>query len=779
MPGAKKYKPQRSDDSSPVQPGMLPTDRPIAVYYRQSSMKQVGNISTDMQQIDLPRYVMSLGWDQNDIMLIDEDEGVSGAKSIDEREGMSRLFDLILTRKIGAVAVQAEDRLFRDETQIQVNVFIDACVKNDVRVLTPYFKYNFADKHEGPYHRLLFRMRAEQAADFLNSYVRGRLYAAKERMLRQGMWMGGNINLGYMVDDRKTLPSGIPNPNWRKYQPFEPCAEVVIKIFETFVMLGGNQRGTLRHLHDNGPHFPDFDNPDLLREVPPGFSWAKPMRMLKRGGIYMVGSVSLQNMLTNAVYLGHWVLKDRVVQWNNHPAIIPEDLFYQAFNYISPYNLDGTPNENYAPRLGRRHSTKKIERNAYEPIYVGLIGTYHEGNWCNATASWRKSLKTYAYTCGYNDTADNQQYLWSRRADYFDHVINEMLHAKLRATFNPEVWDDVLSTAGDDFEAEERMLRHQLTAIEQKLQNLLDNFSYVQSKTLLQALEREFANYEQEKARLEGKLTSLQQRIAEQDSLIDLAKQAENVLKNWESMSITEKQAVAHIFIERITVTQTGKRRVADIVIHWRDNSTDEFVLPYRADAWVLWTPAEVDQLRQAVEAGASQVEIAASVPTRNWRAIRIKIYEIIGERKFHISPKPIRDKETYEDYMARVEEQGANADRTSGNRWTEEELEALAQAIENGVTQLEMAAALPHRSWEAIRKKIAQVHGKGIKVPETGFLAPSDTFLDYLEAHPETAGAMSFAISKNYSRRIRTRRPWHRRPGWAPAVPPSPLESG
>jgi len=77
-----------------------------------------------------------------------------------------------------------------------------------------------------------------------------------------------------------------------------------------------------------------------------------------------------------------------------------------------------------------------------------------------------------------------------------------------------------------------------------------------------------------------------------------------------------------------------------------------------------------------------------------------------------------------------------------------------LAQAIENGVTQLEMAAALPHRSWEAIRKKIAQVHGKGIKVPETGFLAPSDTFQDYLKAHPETAGAMSFSILKNSSPR-------------------------
>jgi hypothetical protein len=78
-------------------------------------------------------------------------------------------------------------------------------------------------------------MRAEQAADFLNSYVRGRLLAAKERMLLQGMWMGGNINLGFIVDDRKTLPSGAPNPYWRKYIPFPPCSEVVVRIHEIFI----------------------------------------------------------------------------------------------------------------------------------------------------------------------------------------------------------------------------------------------------------------------------------------------------------------------------------------------------------------------------------------------------------------------------------------------------------------------------------------------------------------------------------------------------------------
>jgi hypothetical protein len=274
MPAKRKYQPQ-SENAKPSMPGAMPLDRDIAVYYRQSSMAQVGNISTDMQQIDLPKYAQSLGWGDNRIILIDDDEGVSGAKRIDQRKGMSRLYELIMVGKIGAVAVQAEDRLFRDETQTQVNVFIEACVKNDVRVITPYFKYNFADKHEGPYHRLLFRMRAEQAADFLNSYVRGRLFAAKERMTMQGLWIGGNINLGFMVDDRKYLPTGIPNPNWRKFEPFEPCAAVVRELFEIFIRFGGNMRKTLAHVYEHGPHFPDFDDPEFQRLVPPGYICAK------------------------------------------------------------------------------------------------------------------------------------------------------------------------------------------------------------------------------------------------------------------------------------------------------------------------------------------------------------------------------------------------------------------------------------------------------------------------------------------------------------------------
>jgi hypothetical protein len=334
-------------------------------------------------------------------------------------------------------------------------------------------------------------------------------------------------------------------------------------------------------------------------------------------------------------------------------------------------------------------------------------------------------------------------------------VITELLHEKLRATFDENVWHIVLEESRDDFGAERRQLNHQLASINNKIQTIIANFSQVTIPSLLQALEQEYTNHEKEKHRLEGKLATLDQRAAQQKALADLAKQVDNVLTNWDKLGVDERRVVARAFITRIVVTPRGKNKVVDVEIEWRDNSFYEFVLPYRSDTWMLWLPSEIDMLKKLLESDATQVEIAAALPTRNWRAIRIKIYEIIGFRRFHISPKPIRDAETYEDYLKRVERDGDKvANRTSGNRWRDDELEILAERLDAGATQLEIAAALPNRTWEAIRKKIVKLRGPGFDVPETGQLENGQTIADYLERNPEVAGAMSLLISENWSRR-------------------------
>src|SRR5258706_11131092 len=92
----------------------LPTDRPIAIYYRQSTYAQVGNISTAIQTVDMAAYLNKRGWSPDKVIMIDMDAGISGTTKIDERPGMKKLFQLITDSTIGAVACQDEDRLFRD-----------------------------------------------------------------------------------------------------------------------------------------------------------------------------------------------------------------------------------------------------------------------------------------------------------------------------------------------------------------------------------------------------------------------------------------------------------------------------------------------------------------------------------------------------------------------------------------------------------------------------------------------------------------------------------------
>ncbi|GIL14743.1 MAG: hypothetical protein BroJett038_34630 [Chloroflexota bacterium] len=461
-------------------------------------------------------------------------------------------------------------------------------------------------------------------------------------------------------------------------------------------------------------------------------------------------------MMTNPVYLGHWMHKDRVVVWNNHPPIVPEELFYRALNYLSPYTLEGEENPHYAPRLGRVHSTQKKIRIPPKAIYEGLIGSFHEGKWRNATVAWRKSIETYAYNCHYMDLADNQHLLWARHCEYFDKAITEMLHAKLRATFDPAVWEEVLASASEDFDAERRMLKHQLVTVQQKMQALLSNFNFVQSETLLKALEREYANHDQEKARLEGKIADLEQRAEQQDALIALAKQAEVVLATWDEMAIEAQQAVAQAFIARIIVDVPNRYGVAHVEICWRDNTSDTIEVAYRADGSTIWFTWEVEALTEMLKEGVDQVTMAAALPDRKWHAIRLKAYEIIGSRNFHMSPKPIRDEEKYGDYLMRLERDGEKANKTSGNRWRKDELEALGCLLDSGAAQLEIAAALPIRSWQAIRRKIVQLRGVGVEVPDSRHLEDADTIHIYLERHPSAAGTMPFLILTNSSRQTR-----------------------
>ena len=95
-----------------VQPRHLA--REACLYVRQSSLKQVAcNTESTYRQYDLRRAAIALGWSEDRIRVIDDDQGLSGAYSAN-RSGFQDLLARIAASEVGIVLSLEVSRLARD-----------------------------------------------------------------------------------------------------------------------------------------------------------------------------------------------------------------------------------------------------------------------------------------------------------------------------------------------------------------------------------------------------------------------------------------------------------------------------------------------------------------------------------------------------------------------------------------------------------------------------------------------------------------------------------------
>jgi hypothetical protein len=78
-----------------------------------------------------------------------------------------------------------------------------------------------------------------------------------------------------------------------------------------------------------------------------------------------------------------------------------------------------------------------------------------------------------------------------------------------------------------------------------------------------------------------------------------------------------------------------------------------------------------------------------------------------------------------------------------------------LDEMLTAGATQLEIAAALPYRSWQAIRRRIILLRGPGFEIPESGHLEDGETYEAYLSRELSVAGTMDFPAGGSLERQI------------------------
>jgi len=669
-----------------------------------------------MQTIDMVEELKRRGWQDEQILLIDNDEGVSGTKRIDERAGMSYLFELIAEGKIGAVACQDEDRLFRDMTQIQVNIFIDTCRRANVKVITPYITYDFAHPLHGEFHARQFRFKCDMAAEYLKSYVLGRLAPARQKLLREGKWAGARVPVGYMVDNRKVLPDGTENPNWRRFVPFEPYAEVVRQYFRVFLECGGAIRETVRQIPAQGISFPTCSPPE-------GFKISYQLK--NRDGMYYLNRNSLISLLTNPVYIGHWCYQGVVVCWNNHEPIVGADAFLRAFNYLSKYTLTGEENEDYQPAYPFVRPNRDAERSVERPLLAGLIYSEIDGSWYRAGCSFENRNSCYLYV-QYRVEPVGTVLEWARRANWFDEAVVTRFKQKLHSTFDSEAWLEALEDSQKLIERERKLKQMQLVSVVEGKQNLLTSLMRLTHPDFIQEAEQRYLKLEEEEKRLKEELANIELKQQSRVSLDQAINLFSSAASDWERLSADERRSTLALFIERIEASDYSRAGDMRLLIIWRDGSQDEIQLWHKSHA-SHWSFENVEWLLSLYDSGANQLEIAAAFPDLKW-------YQIFNEIKKHrgivrFTPSWLGKNETYREYEA----SGGRKGRASGSYWRDEELAALREMVERNATQLEIMQEFPFRRWVYIKERIKRLFGKGTRVPLSG-IPQKMTYTEYAQ---------------------------------------------
>lgn len=612
----------------PYRAAPLPVDRPAAVYYRQSSEAQIGNISTTLQTVDMIEHLLKLGWVRDSIYMIDMDAGISGTKKIEDRPGMSLLYNYIEHDRIGLVAAQDVDRFFRDVTMIQTNIFLDACKRKNVRVMTPSVVYDFNHPTMGAYYLKMFREEAQRAADFLEYHIKGRLHKSRDYLIEQGLWAGRTIALGYMVDMRRTLLNGERNPDWRKYVPFAPGADLVLAYFELFREKGRNFQATWEHIEQHGPFIPD----DLAKQVPEGFrieNWFRYRSNIT--GRIMPSKSGLHNLLTNVVYIGHWVHRQAIVCWHNHEPIVPEDLFMLAFNSLSSTDFYGEPNAHYVPyRPWTRHAVE--ERECDPPTYSGLV-----------FSDQLEGYELRRYNSVYNHTNRNYGYIlhderievqMTVKAAVVDEAVDKMLLERLEATTIDEaIWQQALETTEHSGHSEKRRIEQEIRSAERSKQTILDNLKALSNPGIVKNLEASYEANEREIERLTVELANLATSEHYQRGLLEARPVLQTVITHWEQVAGDKHRELFEAFAYRILVRRLDMLN-REVVVQWRDGTETRRTFT-RAGKRLFWSKHDLQQLKQMVEGNVPQVTIMRAFPILTWQDIQKRYAYHFGNGSF------------------------------------------------------------------------------------------------------------------------------------------------
>ncbi|MCC6153791.1 MAG: recombinase family protein [Candidatus Hydrogenedentes bacterium] len=225
----------RADAHQKVNAGHL--KRNAYLYIRQSTLRQVfENSESTFRQYDLRQHALALGWAPEQIVVIDNDLGQSGASAVG-REGFQRLVTEVSMAHAGIVLGLEVSRLARNSTDW--HRLLEICALTETLILDEDGVYDPAHYND----RLLLGLKG--------TLSEAELHVIKARL------QGGILSKARRGELESPLPVGfIYNPARQPVlDPDKQVQESLRFFFETFTRTG-SAMATMKAFHQRGLLFP-------------------------------------------------------------------------------------------------------------------------------------------------------------------------------------------------------------------------------------------------------------------------------------------------------------------------------------------------------------------------------------------------------------------------------------------------------------------------------------------------------------------------------------------
>jgi DNA invertase Pin-like site-specific DNA recombinase len=583
-------------------------DRAAVVYVRQSSRQQVLEHSESTRlQYALAERAVALGWARTQVMVIDDDLGVSAATA-DSRKGFARLVTEVTMGRVGVVLGIEMSRLAR--TGRDWHQLLELCCLSGVLLADPDGVYDPGVGND----RLLLGLKGTMSEH--------ELYLIRQRML------SGKLAKAERGELAVPLPIGyVRRPSGEViFDPDEQARHVVGLVFSTFARLG-TLNGVLRYLVDQQVQLPvRVHSGPAKGEI----EWRRPTRE------------TLQIMLHNPVYAGYYAYGRRQVEPRRKVPGRPDTgrVVKDASEWLVllPGRMPAyiTP-EQYEANVARMAANRQTAATPGAPrdgsaLLSGLLRCGRCGGhrmvvrYHDSTAAARS---VHGYVCAFYQvnygTGGPCQHIAGPALDAY--VAGQVLqavapaavevamaaaaHAEDERAMLDKLWRQRLERAR--YAADRARRQYQLAEPENRLVTRQLEADWEAALADASRLEADYQRFTEE----HPKTLSAAERAAIQALAADLP-------QVWDAPSTTQadRKELLRILIEDITVTTAGNSELVDVTITWAGGhqTAGQAVRPVGRLDQLSYYPALLARVTDLAAAGRTSQQIADALNAEGFR---------------------------------------------------------------------------------------------------------------------------------------------------------------